>query len=55
MSRATFGSEYRKEGAEIPVRWSAPEVLKNGLFSTKSDVFSFGVVMWEILEAGAGR
>jgi serine/threonine protein kinase len=28
-------------------------VLKNGQYSTKSDVWSFGVVMWEIFECGA--
>jgi hypothetical protein len=30
-------------------RWSAPEVISSSLMSTSADVFSFGVVMWELL------
>lgn len=30
-------------------RWSAPEVLRNSVVSLHSDVFSFAVVMWELL------
>uniref|UniRef100_A0A7E4VCE8 Tyrosine-protein kinase n=1 Tax=Panagrellus redivivus TaxID=6233 RepID=A0A7E4VCE8_PANRE len=33
---------------QMPVRWLAPEVLKKGEFSTKSDVWAFAVTMWEI-------
>jgi serine/threonine protein kinase len=36
----------------IPVRWAAPEVLKQEEITSKSDVFSFAVCMWEILENG---
>jgi serine/threonine protein kinase len=32
-----------------PVRWMSPEALKLKLYSFKSDVWSFGVVVWEIL------
>jgi serine/threonine protein kinase len=32
---------------------TAPEVFKTGHYSTKSDIWSFGVVMWEIFESGA--
>lgn len=34
--------------SKMPVRWCAPEVLKRGAFSAMGDVWSFGVVMWEI-------
>jgi len=40
------------EKAAVPVKWSAPEVLENHVYTHKSDVWSFGVVMWEILEFG---
>ncbi len=42
-----------QEGEKIAVRWSAPEVLEEGHFSSASDVFSFGVVVWEIFTDAA--
>eukprot|EP00051_Salpingoeca_urceolata_P006581 m.87042 g.87042 ORF g.87042 m.87042 type:complete len:1360 (+) comp14894_c0_seq1:436-4515(+) len=32
----------------VPVRWTAPEVLVTGQFSQATDIWSFGVVLWEI-------
>ncbi|PRP84155.1 putative leucine-rich repeat receptor-like protein kinase [Planoprotostelium fungivorum] len=34
-----------------PVKWMSPEAIRDRKYSIKSDVFSYGVVMWEILEA----
>jgi serine/threonine protein kinase len=38
--------------AKIPVYWSAPEVLTRRKFSTYSDVWSFGVLCWEVFSYG---
>mmetsp|Transcript_13854 Transcript_13854/g.19241 ORF Transcript_13854/g.19241 Transcript_13854/m.19241 type:complete len:752 (-) Transcript_13854:300-2555(-) len=36
----------------IPIRWTAPEVFEKGLYTTKSDVWSFGITLWELFSFG---
>ncbi|VDM61658.1 unnamed protein product [Angiostrongylus costaricensis] len=33
-------------------RWLSPETLKNGVYSTKTDVYSFSIMVWEIFSFG---
>lgn len=41
---------YRMTGsAPMPVRWMAPEALMDGISTSASDVWAFGVVLWEIV------
>ena len=51
LSRDVYGSDYYKVGggsACLPVRWMPPESLLYGRFTVKSDVWSYGVLMWEV-------
>nr|XP_039249727.1 ephrin type-A receptor 4-like [Styela clava] len=43
---------YTTKGGMIPVRWTAPEAITQRTFTSSSDVWSFGVVMWEVLTHG---
>lgn len=57
MARDVFDKEYYSvqdhRKAKLPVKWMAIESLQTQKFTTKSDVWSFGVLMWEMLTRGA--
>ncbi|GMT23865.1 hypothetical protein PFISCL1PPCAC_15162, partial [Pristionchus fissidentatus] len=36
----------------VPIRWLAPETLRTAMYSTKTDVWSYGIMCWEILNNG---
>jgi len=46
------GNMYQGSDIQIPIRWAAPEVLRQSPVTNKSDVYSFGVTLWEIFQFG---
>ncbi|XP_011704000.1 PREDICTED: tyrosine-protein kinase transmembrane receptor Ror-like [Wasmannia auropunctata] len=54
MSRDIYTCDYYKIGGSrlLPVRWMAPESVVYGRFTLETDVWSFGVVLWEVYSFG---
>nr|XP_055045471.1 tyrosine-protein kinase Tec [Misgurnus anguillicaudatus] len=53
MARYVLDDQYTSSsGAKFPVKWSPPEVFNFCRYSSKSDVWSFGVLMWEVFTRG---
>ncbi|XP_017768942.1 PREDICTED: leukocyte tyrosine kinase receptor [Nicrophorus vespilloides] len=54
MSRDIYRSDYYRKGgkAMLPIKWMPPEAFLDGIFTSKTDVWSFGVLLWEIMSMG---
>ncbi|XP_063768557.1 hepatocyte growth factor receptor isoform X2 [Eleginops maclovinus] len=57
LARDVYDKEYysvhNKSGVKLPVKWMALESLQTHKFTPKSDVWSFGVLIWELMTRGA--
>ncbi|XP_055073067.2 tyrosine-protein kinase Lyn [Misgurnus anguillicaudatus] len=53
LARVIEDNEYSaREGAKFPIKWTAPEAINFGTFTIKSDMWSFGVLMYETVTYG---
>lgn len=51
MARDIYETDYYRKETKglLPVRWMAPESLADGVFTSDSDVWSYGIVLWEMV------
>ena len=53
LTRSVVEKQYvAPEGTKFPIKWTAPEACRTNTFSIKSDVWSFGVLVSEIVTYG---
>ncbi|XP_076835194.1 proto-oncogene tyrosine-protein kinase ROS [Brachyhypopomus gauderio] len=54
LARDVYKNDYYRKRGEglLPVRWMPPESLTDGIFNKHSDVWAFGVLLWEIVTLG---
>ncbi|KAF6021994.1 MET [Bugula neritina] len=57
LSKDLYSKDYyqsdEKNGVPLPIKWLALESLNSGMFTTMSDVWSYGVLVWELCTRGA--
>ncbi|XP_060575152.1 hepatocyte growth factor receptor-like [Ruditapes philippinarum] len=55
LSRDVYETSYystQSKGTKLPVKWMAVESLAGGVFNEKTDVWSYGITLWELMTRG---
>ncbi|XP_061650350.1 tyrosine-protein kinase receptor TYRO3 isoform X2 [Phyllopteryx taeniolatus] len=54
LSKKIYSGDYYRQGSvsKLPVKWIALESLADNVYTTQSDVWAFGVTMWEVMTRG---
>merc|ERR1712223_2369703 len=54
MARDIYRADYYRKGgkAMLPVKWMPPEAFLDGVFTSKTDIWSFGILLWEVMSLG---
>ena len=52
MARDIKNTNYYRGGFNLPVKWMSPEAIIERKFTTKSDIWGFGVLIWEVMMLG---
>ncbi|XP_077488496.1 hepatocyte growth factor receptor-like isoform X2 [Amblyomma americanum] len=55
FSRDVYEKQYYRklmDGTKLPLRWMAPESVEKGIYNYKTDVWAYGVLLWEVMTWG---
>ncbi len=55
MVEDRYETYVAQNGTKLPIKWTSPEAALSGRFTVKSDVWSFGIVVYEIITHGQVR